>query len=101
MQSNLIVATVYPITGCDSVGYVREIKQDENGKYSFVRTNSVERAQLFGAEVNAVIDWMRKECHYDGLDTIYSFSPFPVNNLTRMVEVSTLSEQAEANDVQA
>lgn len=57
MQQNIILAVSYPIIGKDSVMLVREVKND-NGVISFVTADSTDRAQRFGGEVGAVVEFL-------------------------------------------
>lgn len=75
MQNNVILAINYPIIGKDSITFVREIKTSDTGRFSFVDTADVHRAQKFGAEVGAVVDLLNNSASVDVVaETTWRFS---------------------------
>lgn len=76
MQQNLIRITQYPILNADSTGFVREVKVVDGGvesKVTFILTADPDRAQRFGAEVHAVVEWLNKVSDSQRIDPMTEY----------------------------
>lgn len=72
-MSKVIAAITYPITGADSIKFIRGFKEETNGAITPLFTVDPMHATRFGPEVSIHMKWLEKEFRVEG-ENVFSYS---------------------------